>query len=171
MEAINSNIKIQYETGRIKGPEYANVYLGSMQTAVSEAFKYLLQKQLIEKDLELKDAQIESVSIENTIKQEQSIKDLEVKTAQISKINDDLLTSVKQRESISKDLELKQVQIEATESDILIKQEQNTKDLDIKYVQQVKLDKETATLGLDDVIKMKETSRDGNSVYQVSYVR
>ena len=73
MHAINGNILVQYESGRIKGPEYAQVYLGSMQTAVVEAMKFMLTKEQIAKDLDLKQAQID-------------------------KLNDDKLTSAKQRE-------------------------------------------------------------------------
>ena len=73
MHAINGNILVQHESGRIKGPEYAQVYLGSMQTAVVEAMKFMLTKEQIAKDLDLKQAQID-------------------------KLNDDKLTSAKQRD-------------------------------------------------------------------------
>ena len=73
MHSINGNILVQYESGRIKGPEYAQVYLGSMQTAVVEAMKFMLTK-------------------------EQLAKDLDLKQAQIDKLNDDKLTAAKQRE-------------------------------------------------------------------------
>ena len=105
MHAINGNILVQYESGRIKGPEYAQVYLGSMQTAVVEAMKFMLTKEQIDKDLELKSAQVAAIATENSIKTAQSDKDLLlkdkellVKQAQIDKLNDDKLTSAKQRE-------------------------------------------------------------------------
>ena len=142
MKAANENIKIQSQTSRITGAEYAEVYLGTMQSAIAEAMKFLLNKDQIIKDLEFKQAQIEAMEADTLIKEEQHTKDLEVKTAQISKINDDLLTSAKQRESIDKDLELKdieievkQAQIESVEADTLIKQEQHTKDLEVKTAQ------------------------------------
>ena len=37
MKAINGNIQIQFEAGRIQDAQYAGVYLGSMQTAITEA--------------------------------------------------------------------------------------------------------------------------------------
>ena len=105
MHAINGNILVQYESGRIKGPEYAQVYLGSMQTAIMEAMKFLLTKEQIDKDLELKSAQIAAIATENSIKTAQSAKDLllkdkelSVKQAQIDKLTDDKLTAAKQRE-------------------------------------------------------------------------
>ena len=80
MHAINGNILVQYESGRIKGPEYAQVYLGSMQTAVVEAMKFMLTKEQIAKDLDLKQAQID-------------------------KLNDDKLTSAKQRNLYQRQIE------------------------------------------------------------------
>ena len=105
MHAINGNILVQYESGRIKGPEYAQVYLGSMQTAVVEAMKFMLTKDQIAKDLDLKAAQIAAIATENSIKTAQSAKDLLlkdkellVKQAQITKLADDQLTASKQRD-------------------------------------------------------------------------
>jgi hypothetical protein len=80
MHAINGNILVQYESGRIKGPEYAQVYLGSMQTAVVAAMKFMLTKEQIAKDLDLKQAQID-------------------------KLNDDKLTSAKQRDLYQRQIE------------------------------------------------------------------
>ena len=59
MNAANENIKIQNQTSRITGAEYAEVYLGTMQSAISEAMKFLLNKDQIIKDLELKQANID----------------------------------------------------------------------------------------------------------------
>ena len=98
MHAINGNILVQHESGRIKGPEYAQVYLGSMQTAVVEAMKFMLTKEQIAKDLEVKTQQILSMRNDDSIKSVQSAKDLEVKTAQKNKLVDDILTASKQRE-------------------------------------------------------------------------
>ena len=112
MHAINGNILVQYESGRIKGPEYASVYLGSMQTAIMEAMKFLLTKEQIDKELELKAAQIAAIATENSIKTAQSAKDLEVKdkdievkTAQKNKLADDLLTAAKQRDLYQRQIE------------------------------------------------------------------
>ena len=59
MKAANENIKIQNQTSRITGAEYAEVYLGTMQSAIAEAMKFLLNKDQIIKDLEVKQANIE----------------------------------------------------------------------------------------------------------------
>ena len=87
MKAANENIKIQNQTSRITGAEYAEVYLGTMQSAISEAMKFLLAKDQIVKDLELKTAQIEATEADTLIKQEQSAKDLELKYVQQIKLD------------------------------------------------------------------------------------
>ena len=84
MKAANENIKIQNQTSRITGAEYAEVYLGTMQSAISEAMKFLLNKDQIIKDLDLKQAQIAAIESDTLIKSAQSAKDLELKQAQIN---------------------------------------------------------------------------------------
>ena len=59
MKAANENIKIQNRASRITGAEYAEVYLGTMQTAISEAMRFLINKDQSTKDLEVKQANID----------------------------------------------------------------------------------------------------------------
>mgnify|MGYP003592896884 CR=1 FL=1 len=59
MKAANENIKIQNQASRITGAEYAEVYLGTMQTAISEAIRFLLNRDQLTKDLEVKQANID----------------------------------------------------------------------------------------------------------------
>lgn len=42
MKAVNSNIAVQYDNGRIKDADYAQVYLGSMQASIAAAIQFLL---------------------------------------------------------------------------------------------------------------------------------
>ena len=116
MKAANENIKIQNQASRITGAEYAEVYLGTMQSAIAEAMKFLLNKDQIIKDLELKQAQIDATETDTLIKQEQSAKELELKQAQIAKVNADKeLTSAQTLaypKQQAKDLEVKQANID-----------------------------------------------------------
>ena len=112
MKAANENIKIQNQTSRITGAEYAEVYLGTMQSAISEAMKFLLNKEQIIKDLELKQTQINTTEEERRLKSAQAdayplqaIKDLDLKQANID------LTE-QQKSSLIKDEEVKQANIE-----------------------------------------------------------
>ena len=101
MHAINGNILVQYESGRIKGPEYAQVYLGSMQTAVVEAMKFMLTKEQIAKDLDLKQAQIDKLNDDKLT----SAKQRDLYQKQIDKLNDDMSTSAKQRDLYQRQIE------------------------------------------------------------------
>ena len=94
MKAANENIKIQNQASRITGAEYAEVYLGTMQTAISEAMKFLLQNDTLAKELELKQAQIAKINAERDLANAQLAKfgaqqdkDLEVKQANIDLLN------------------------------------------------------------------------------------
>lgn len=56
---VNENLKIQYDEGRIKATDYAQAYIGGLQTCITESMKYILQKDNLIKDEELKQANIE----------------------------------------------------------------------------------------------------------------
>lgn len=45
MGAVNGNVKCEYESGRIVGVQYADVYLGALQGALNTAATLLLQRQ------------------------------------------------------------------------------------------------------------------------------
>ena len=42
------HIDDQYKIGRLKGPEYANVLLGSIQAVLAESVQFVLQEQMVE---------------------------------------------------------------------------------------------------------------------------
>lgn len=48
MKALNENIEIQYNKGRIKGAEYAQVYLAGIQSVMAQSIQYTLQEKLQE---------------------------------------------------------------------------------------------------------------------------
>ena len=56
---VNENLKIQYDEGRIKATDYAQAYIGGLQTCVTESMKYILQKDNLIKDEKLKQANID----------------------------------------------------------------------------------------------------------------
>ena len=63
VQTLNSNIDIQYKKGRIKGTDYANVYLGSMQSIISESIRFLLEEKITESQVELSNEKIDSEKI------------------------------------------------------------------------------------------------------------
>ena len=94
IKAANENIKIQHKTSRITGAEYAEVYLGTMQSAISEAMKFVLQNDTLAKEIELKEAQIAKINADKELINaqllayaEQQAKDLAVKQANIDLLN------------------------------------------------------------------------------------
>lgn len=62
MEAVNKLLTEQYERGRIRGTDYANVYLGSMQWAMQQAVTFLLNRQKAELEPDLIQAQIDQLN-------------------------------------------------------------------------------------------------------------
>ena len=56
---VNDNLKIQYDEGRIKATDYAQAYIGGLQTCLTESMKYILQKDNLIKDEDLKQANID----------------------------------------------------------------------------------------------------------------
>ena len=44
MEAVNGNVKVEFDSGRIVGPEYASTYLGSLQAALQASIQFGLSK-------------------------------------------------------------------------------------------------------------------------------
>lgn len=59
MVAVTDNLDLQYQNGRIKGTDYANVYLGSIQSVLQQSMTFLLQKEATEVDILMKRAQTE----------------------------------------------------------------------------------------------------------------
>lgn len=45
MYAVNKNIQGEYNKGRLKGADYATVYLGSMQATLAQAVQFLLNEE------------------------------------------------------------------------------------------------------------------------------
>ena len=115
IKAANENIKIQHKTSRITGAEYAEVYLGTMQSAISEAMKFILNKKTIEKGLEAQDVSIainEVQLAENTEKWALQRKVLE---NQLSMSNIDVAYK---EPNVLRDLEIRDKQIESATADI-----------------------------------------------------
>lgn len=154
--AVNKNIEIQFNKGRITGSNYADVYLGSMQAVLQQSVEFLLRKDLTE-------AQIDS-----------EMKNIELKTAQLAAernkaeaelekqwgydvtrdVNGELVLGNSTGEGkVDKDISIAEEQRKAAKAEVVIK------------------DKEAAKLGLDNVVKNAETERavNSNMVYTPRY--
>ena len=58
IQAVERHVNSQYEEGRLAGTDFATVYLGSMQSVLSEAVKYLMTEQQADRQADLISAQI-----------------------------------------------------------------------------------------------------------------
>ena len=141
--AVNKNIAAQYDLGRIKGTDYANVYLGGIQAVLAQSVQILLQEKQIEAEID--------------IKKEQSAKDLLLKTQQItSMVADDTIKA----EQSAKDLLVKDSQVESMRIENSIKIEQSEKDLLVKDSQVAKDKHQIESMRIEDSIKIEQSAAD-----------
>lgn len=123
LKVINSNIKIQYDEGRLKGTEYADVYLGAMQVALSESIKFLLNKDLIEKQIEGMDVKTAIDEVQLAESSEKWAIQKQVLENQLEMSNIDV--SYKEQ-SLIKDLEIRDKQIESASADVAFNESKKT---------------------------------------------
>lgn len=62
MNAVEIRLEREFNKGRIRGEDYANVYLGSIQSAMAQAIQFVLQKQQSGKVADKTDAEIALLS-------------------------------------------------------------------------------------------------------------
>ena len=60
MRANKAHLADEYSKGHIKGSEYATVYLGALQSVMSQSLQFLLQQQQVDLQAQLIEKQIES---------------------------------------------------------------------------------------------------------------
>ena len=59
METIKAHLDIEYNKGRIKGPEYSQVYLGALESMMQASLTFLLTKDKADQEAQLLAAQIQ----------------------------------------------------------------------------------------------------------------
>lgn len=142
MSAVNKNIEVQYNKGRITGSDYAQVYTQSLQATLQQATEFMLRRDLTE-------AQVDGLIAENSLKQ----KELEIREQELLIKQQEVLQAAQQLLLLQKELDVKEEQRKATKAEVVIK------------------DKEAAKLGLDNVMKNAEATRITNptAVYTPKY--
>lgn len=115
IKAINGNIQIQFEAGRIQNAEYAEVYLGSVQSAITEAMKFMLNKKQIEKGLEAQDVSIAISEVQLAENTEKWALQRKVLENQLAMSNIDVAYK---EPNVLRDLEIRDKQIESATADI-----------------------------------------------------
>lgn len=115
MMAVNGNIQVQFDSGRIKGADYANVYMSSMQTAINEAMKFVLNKKLLEKQIEAQDVQIAIGEVQLAENSEKWALQKQVLENQLEMSDVDVAYK---EQNVLRDLEIRDKQIESASADI-----------------------------------------------------
>ena len=172
MAAVNRQIESQYLNNRITGSDYANVYLGSIQAVLQHSMQYVLTEQLTE-------AQIEGIAAENALKAQQLLvlqEEVKLKKAESDAAYVKMLASIDKEMGYDYTLDSNNDVIRnslADAGDGIIDYEREFKQVQVEnlYTDRVLKDKQAAKLGLDNVMKLAEASRnaDADYVYTPSY--
>ena len=95
MQSVKAQLTDEYDNGRLKGPEYAQVYISTIQAVLSQSIEFTLREKLTEvqidsalKDIELKEIQKQVAYVERVIKDKEAAAlgmDNAIKIAQTSK--------------------------------------------------------------------------------------
>lgn len=108
MDSINAYIKKEYDSGRLSGSQYAEVYLSMMQTALQQAIQYGLQAPIAEAQIEVfnKDSDTKQYTLDHLLPAQLALinKDSDTKQytldnllpAQLALVNQQTNTSLKQ---------------------------------------------------------------------------
>lgn len=123
IKAVNGNIQLQYDEGRIKGSDYANAYLNSLQIAVSEAMKFVLSKKGLEKQLEIQDTQVAISEVQLAENSEKWALQKQVLQNQLDMSNVDVAYK---EQNMLRDLEIRDKQIESATADIAFNESKKT---------------------------------------------
>lgn len=67
MRASAAHLDEEFKKSRIKGPEYATVYLGTMSAVLNASLQFLLQKQRADKEADLLTQQIANAILEGQV--------------------------------------------------------------------------------------------------------
>lgn len=67
MRANKAHLDEEFTKGRIKGPEYATVYLGSLQAVLSASLQFLLQRDKVNQEVKLLEQNTANAVIEGTV--------------------------------------------------------------------------------------------------------
>ena len=110
INAVNSNLDIQYTKGRITGSDYAQAYVGAMQAVLAQAVQWTLQADTnaaqvddIRKSIELKDAQLKIAYAEQVIKDKEAARlglDNVMKNAEIERVTNSTMVYTPRYEAV-----------------------------------------------------------------------
>lgn len=122
MATINLHLDKQYSNHRIRGAEYASVYLGSINAALSQSIAFTLGKQQADKEAELLIVQAEEARLTGQRQREEIDSRVVLINAQVQEqinatrradvtLSDQLATSISERVALQKANDLNDVQV------------------------------------------------------------
>lgn len=144
MTAVTLRLEEQHRLGRIKGADYANVYLGALQSVMQQSIQFALGKQQADKQAELLSAQT-AEALDGTVRAN-------------TELTDKLLTTAKQRDNVDADTSVKLVQKLEVEAATLRQNEQSDKDLLVKDAQITKVQAEKNLLDQEKLTEINKTT-------------
>ncbi len=127
IEAVNKNIEIQYNLGRIKGTDYANAYIQGLQTTIQYSADFLLRQRELEVKLDIFIEEAKLARTNTSLSIAKTLAEVRKQYGFAATLNvDDTITigADLQNGILDKELELKTKQIELSAADILLKTEQ-----------------------------------------------
>lgn len=72
MASVKAHIHDEYDNGRIKGPEYSQVYLGAIQAVLNQSVQFALQEKQTEAQVDLLVEQKKVAYVERVIKDKEA---------------------------------------------------------------------------------------------------
>lgn len=120
MSTMNAHLAAQFNKGHLTGPQYSEVYLGGMSTAMSQAIEFLLRRETTNKQNELLDEQIVQAALQTT---QLGLQNEQIQ-AQTDQINTQRDLTLKQIDLATKELVLADKNIEKTTQEVLLLQQQ-----------------------------------------------
>ncbi len=69
MRSVDAQLDKQYSSGRIKGTEYATVYVGALQAVLQQSIAFILAEQKVEKEVDVMTEQIAASKADTIMKQ------------------------------------------------------------------------------------------------------
>lgn len=174
MRGLKSHVVEEYTKGRIKGPEYATVYLGALQATMDRALQFLLEKdkrwlevQLLQVELEKLEIEKEKAALEKDLISAQIIKI----NAEVDLVNAEVLKAAAQRLNIEADtlLVVEKAKNAVLEGKVLDAQACKLKaEFDVLVQQKDKVTAETALLMQKRVTEQAQT--DGAAANEESVI-
>lgn len=162
-----------YNNQLVDAETYAKLMAAAVPQTMELAAKLVQQQEQISSDVSYKDKQKELVdsqiigsNYDNEAKSEAVIKSVYERTyiqpKQLEKITQEI-------ENLVKEIEFKDRQVVEQELTGEKQRESISEEIKTRYVSRVKLDKETAMIGLDNVLKTANTPATAQAVYTPKY--